>query len=87
MEVSTLTLALSVFQKNGLRVIDVNKTHADNFHLYYKKDGKTRVMLVPKKCDDNIKLQSEVEILLSRNYLEQDKLGKSDGLKLDSVDD
>lgn len=81
MSISTLTLALSVFQQNDLRVIDVNKSHNLNYHLYYKLHGKNRVMLVPKETDNPMKLQQEVGILLSRSFEDQAKVGMQDGGK------
>lgn len=79
MSVSPLTLALSVFQQNDHRVIEVNKAHPLNFHLYYIKDSKKRVMIIPKECSNPQRLQSEVQTLLSRNPIEQQKIGKDDG--------
>lgn len=79
MNVSTFALAAAVFQQNGHRIISVNRLHPENYHLYYKKDGKMRVLSVPKKCTDAMKLQAEVQTLLSRNALEQAKLGNQDG--------
>lgn len=81
MSISTLTLALSVFQQNDLRVMEIVKSHPKNYHFYYKTGGKNRVMLVPKECDNPMKLQSEVGVLLSRNFEEQAKCGVLDGGK------
>lgn len=77
--VSTLSLAAGVFQQNNHRIVEVNKNHPENYHIYYKKDGKSRVMIVPRQCSDAFKLQNEIQTLLSRNALEQAKLGKEDG--------
>jgi succinylarginine dihydrolase len=79
MTISTLTLALSVFSQNDLRVINVSKSDKTNYQLFYRKDGKNRVMMVPKECDNIQKLQSEVQTLISRNHEEQLRLGDKDG--------
>jgi hypothetical protein len=78
MSVSTLTLALSVFQQNSLRVISVGKSHKDNYHLIYRLHGVNRVMLVPKTCERPQQLQSEVETLIKRTLDEQKKVGHLD---------
>jgi hypothetical protein len=78
MSISTLTLALSIFHQHDLRVIDVNKSHTKNYHLYYRLHGKNRVMLVPKDTLDFQKLQKEVAILVNRSNEEQEKLGAQD---------
>lgn len=77
--VSTLTLALSVFSKNDMRAISVNKSHPKNYHIYYRANGVDRVMSIPKECYDFQKLQSEVEVLIKRNLDEQHKVGIQDG--------
>ena len=78
-QVSTLTLALSVFHQHDMRVIDVNKSNPNFYHLYYRVGQTNRVMLVPKDCHNYQKLQSEVEILISRTAEEQARLGHADG--------
>jgi hypothetical protein len=76
--ISTLTLALSMFSQNNLRVIDVNKSNPSYYQLYYRRSGANRVMLVPKECNDIQQLQREVEILIKRSIEEQGKIGIQD---------
>lgn len=77
--ISNLTLALSVFKDSDIYAATISKEHAKFYHIYYKKDGKTRVMLVPKEIVPVDQLQYEVNILLSRNIAEQAKVGVLDG--------
>lgn len=76
--INTLTLALSVFHQNDIRAIHVSKDRPDYFHLYYRMNGKNRVMLVPKETPSAEQLQSEVNILLRRSAEEQHKIGALD---------
>jgi hypothetical protein len=80
MNVSTLTLAIAVFQQNDLRVIEVNRSHATNYHLYYMMNGVKRVLLVPKHCEryQQEQLQCEVQTLISRGLEEQQRIGNMD---------
>jgi hypothetical protein len=79
MSVSTLTLALSVFNQHNVRVVQVHKNHAQNYHLYYRQHNTNRVMMVPKECSDIVQLQSEVESLLGRDRETQQRIGHLDG--------
>jgi hypothetical protein len=75
---SNLTLALSVFKDSDI-VASISKDNSKFYHVYYKKDGQTRVMLVPREVVSIEQLQHEVRVLISRNPEEQARLGALDG--------
>jgi hypothetical protein len=76
--ISSLTLALSAFNEIDVRAINVGKQNSEFYHVYYKKDGLNRVMLVPRSIEDFEQLQSEVKILIERSFEQQEKLGNCD---------
>lgn len=79
MSITSLHLALSTFTDNEIRAIKINSDHPKNYHIYYRKDGKFRVMVVPKQYNDEIeKLQKEVNILLNRSTATQMEYGAKD---------
>lgn len=78
MSVSTLVLALSTFNENEIRAINVAKTNPNFYAIFYKRDGLNRVMMVPRDINDIVQLQMEVAILLSRNAEEQNRVGHLD---------
>lgn len=79
MSASTLTIALSTFAENDIRAISVGKGNPHYYQVFYKKDGKSCVMTVPRKGVDFIQLQREVSILLSRDVATQLEHGYKDG--------
>lgn len=79
MAVSNLTIALSAFSENDVRAIAVGKGNPTHYQVFYKADGKNRVMLVPRKNVDFVALQREVGILLSRDNATQMAHGFKDG--------
>lgn len=79
MSVSTLTLALATFNELDVRAIDVGKENQKFYQIFYKKDGKMRVMLVPKKATSFELLQYEVASLLNRSIAAQQEHGHKDG--------
>jgi hypothetical protein len=80
--ISNLTLALSIFTDNNVHAPSISKDHPTHYQVYYRVDGKNRVMMVPKSQVDYEQLQFEVGVLLSRNLEEQHRIGKNDGNKV-----
>ena len=78
MSVSTLTLALATFSQLDVRAIDVGKSNQNYYHVFYKSEGKNRVMLVPRRVESFEELQREVGILLSRSNEAQQQHGFKD---------
>ena len=77
--VSTLTIALATFTQLDVKAINVGKGNPDCYQVYYRHDGKNRVMMVPRKVDSFEALQREVSILLSRSNEAQLVTGHKDG--------
>lgn len=75
--INNLALALSVFSERNVTVAATSRDHITHYHVYYHKDGKTRVMLVNKEQCDPMQLQREVGILLSRSEVEQAKAARA----------
>lgn len=76
--VSTLTLALAMFSELDVRAVSVGKSNPSYYQVFYKKDGKNRVMMVPKRLTDFETLQREVRILVSRSSAQQQEQGFKD---------
>lgn len=79
MSVSTLTLALATFSQLDVRAVNVGKGNPEVYQVFYKKDGKNRVMMVPRKVESFEALQREVAILLNRSNDAQLSIGLKDG--------
>jgi hypothetical protein len=76
--ISNLTLALSVFSDKEIHAISVSKDDSDFYRIFYRMEGKNRVMFVPRKTVDAEQLQMEVAVQLKRSPDEQLRLGPLD---------
>ena len=76
--ISNLTLALSVFSDKEILAQSVSKDDPDYYRIFYRMEGKNRVMLVPRKQVDSEQLQMETAVLLKRTPEEQLRLGMLD---------